>query len=58
MALYYLYALQWAVVSGRWASLPFMSLFGLGFILVSLSQWLEKAHTGEVAALGVAPATK
>jgi cellulose synthase/poly-beta-1,6-N-acetylglucosamine synthase-like glycosyltransferase len=58
MALYYLYALQWAVVSGRWASLPFMSLFGLGFILVSLSQWLEKTHTGEAAALDVAPATK
>jgi cellulose synthase/poly-beta-1,6-N-acetylglucosamine synthase-like glycosyltransferase len=58
MALYYLGALAWVLDHGWWSSLPFVALFTGGFLIVSISQWMEGHRAVESAEMGAVPATK
>ena len=58
MSLYYGISIALAVTQLRWASLPLLALFGLGFLMVSLRQILEGNRIVEAAEMGPLPATK
>ena len=58
MSGYYATALQFAVASGHWSSLPFMGLFAMGYWLITASLWREGLQTAEAAEMDAVPATK
>ena len=58
MAAYYVISICWALGEGYWMSLPFMLLFGAGYIAVSWRLWIEGSRTVEAAEMDTAHAAK
>jgi hypothetical protein len=58
MATYYIISICWALSEGYWMSLPFMLLFGAGYVAVSWRLWIEGSRTVEAAEMDTAHAAK